>query len=69
MKIATAKQITVDRSWTALLDAPLVPLVPDAAGLNAAPPSGIGPAVYKRENVSEHKCIVILVIQSSLLFI
>ena len=53
MKIATAKQVKVERSRTALLDAPLLPPFSDAAGLNAAPPSGIGPAVYTRENVSD----------------
>lgn len=44
MKIATAKQTRVERSWTAELEAPLLPF-PDAEGVKAVPPSGPGPAV------------------------
>ncbi|KAK9065801.1 hypothetical protein SSX86_015202 [Deinandra increscens subsp. villosa] len=45
MKIATTEQMMVEISWTAVLEAPLPPPVPDPAGLEADPPSAPGPAV------------------------
>lgn len=43
--MATAKQMTVETSWTAVPEAPLLPLVPDPPGLEAASPPGPGPPV------------------------
>lgn len=45
MKIAAAKQISVERSWIAELEAPLLPPFPDAVGLNPSSPAGPGPPV------------------------